>query len=118
LLVLQSTATVAAAAHLGQADEPAREGDAELLQVEASQNAADGGGVGRGVAGEAQGVLEGAPVVGGPALDAGEVDLAAKQAEESQGQHRGEGVADAPELAGVVDLSQGVEQRRQGCGHP
>ena len=103
---------------LRQGRDPAGEGVAELLQGELGQGAADRGGVRRLLAGEAQGPLEGPPMVLGPSLQAGHVGLAAEQAEEGQRQHGGVGVADAPGLAGVVDLGEGVEQRREGSGHP
>ena len=48
-------------------------------------------------------------MIRGPTLEAGDVGLTTEQAEERQGQHRGERVTDAPRLARVVDLAEGVE---------
>jgi hypothetical protein len=94
----------------GQGDEPAGEGVAELLQGELRQGAADGRGVRGPLAVEAQGALEAPPMVLGPALQSGQVDLAAEQTEEGEGEHRAIRVANPPGLAGVVDLAEGVEQ--------
>ena len=57
-------------------------------------------------------------MVSGPPLEAGEVGLAAEEAEERQGEDRSERVTHAPRLTGVVNLSEGVEQRCNGSGHP
>lgn len=57
-------------------------------------------------------------MVAGPPLEGGEVGLAAEEAEEREGEDRSERVSHAPRLPGVVDLSEGVEQRRDGSSHP
>ncbi len=57
-------------------------------------------------------------MIAGPALQAGHVGLAAEQAEEDQGQHRGVGVPDPAGLTGVVDLGEGIEQCGDGGRHP
>jgi hypothetical protein len=103
---------------LRQRDQPPREGAAELLEGEARQGAAEGRGVGRLLAGEAQGAFEDPPAVGRPPPEAGEIGPAAEQAEERQGEDRGVRVADAPRLTGVVDLGEGVEQPGERGGHP
>jgi hypothetical protein len=97
---------------------PLREGIAELLEREPGQGAADGRGVWRLLAREAQGALEGLPMVGSPALEGGEVGLAAAQAEERQGEHGREGVAHAPPPAGITDQGECIEAGGKCSGHP
>jgi hypothetical protein len=66
----------------GQCDQLSCECVAELLQGEPRQNAADGRGVRRPVAGEPEILFADPPMIRGPPLEAGEVGLAAGQAEE------------------------------------
>jgi hypothetical protein len=54
----------------------------------------------------------------GPTLKAGQVDLAAEQAEEAKRQQGGIRVADPARLARVVDLGEGIEQSGNGSDHP
>jgi hypothetical protein len=118
LLVLPSTAAVTVAAACGSVTSHRAKASRNRSSENRARTRLDGRGVGRLRAGEAQGVFEDPPMVGGPPLEAGEVGLAAEQAEERQGEDRGERVADASRLAGVVDPSEGVEQRREWSGHP
>jgi hypothetical protein len=92
------------------AAEPQGEGLLELGQREAGQDATEGRGMRRVLAGEAQGAAESVPVVAGPALQGGQFGLTAHQAQQRQGQDRSEGVADAAGFAGVGDPTQGIEQ--------
>lgn len=103
---------------LWEADEPPREGVAELLEREARQGPTDRRGVGRPLAREAEDAAEDPPVVGGPPLQAGEVGLSGEQSEERQGEDRRERMADPPPLTGIVNLGEGVEQRGKSCVHP
>ncbi len=103
---------------LGLGGEPTREDVAELLQRASRQGAADRGGVRRLLAREAQSAIEGAPMVLGPPLEAGEVGRTAEQAEEGQRQQGRVGVADPPSLARIVDLAKGVEQSGNRSSHP
>ena len=101
-----------------QGHQPSRKGAAELLHGESGKDAAEGRGV-RGISGlKAQRILEGGPMVQRPSLQAGHVGLTTEQAEKGQCEDRGEGMADAASLAGIRDLSERVDQRRKGCGHP
>jgi hypothetical protein len=100
------------------ARQPTREDVAELLQRALRQGTADRGGMRRLLSCEAQGVLEGSPMVFGPTLDAGQVGLAAEQAQKAKRQQGRIGVADSARLARVVDQGKGVAQGIDLSSHP
>ena len=64
------------------------------------------------------GAFEDPSMVVGPTLKTGHVGLATEQAEEGESESRGMRMADPARLSWVLDLGEGLEERRGWCRHP